>query len=186
MALRTQLDPNHLIGDTIADRPLPGSMKQGNTFYAVDTGDSWILVIDPLTNVRSWDVVAIGGSGATAGDDHELMPGFLLNATVVTTVPAPLTTFNQARQVAPRAGSITAITADIAKTDANSVTFQATLNGVLVPGAFVTLPPNAIVGVAHFAPGTFPFASGDRLGLEVFSSGTTSALTMLAAIEIGV
>jgi len=61
MALRTQLDPNVLIGDTIADRPNPAAQKQGLLFYEVNSGDSWILVIDPATGVRSWE--EFGGHG---------------------------------------------------------------------------------------------------------------------------
>jgi len=65
MALRTQLDPNILIGDTLADRPLPGAQKQGLLFYAEDTGDSSVLIIDEVTGLRHWEAFSSGTIGPT-------------------------------------------------------------------------------------------------------------------------
>jgi len=65
MALRTQLDPNILIGDTLADRPLAAAQKQGLLFYAEDTGDSSVLIIDEATGLRHWEAFSSGTVGPT-------------------------------------------------------------------------------------------------------------------------
>jgi Collagen triple helix repeat (20 copies) len=71
MAHRTQVDPYVLLG-LFVDRPLPGSVPQGFVFYATDTSQPYVLVIDSTTGIRSWQafgavgvVGPMGPTGAT-------------------------------------------------------------------------------------------------------------------------
>jgi len=65
MALRTQVDPYVLIGDSLADLPPPGSVAQGTLFHEELTGTCRVLVIDPVTQVRTWEDFCGGATGAT-------------------------------------------------------------------------------------------------------------------------
>jgi hypothetical protein len=60
MTLRTQPSPYSLVG-LLADLPAPTQIPQGYSFFATDTQQLFILVIDPVTDVHSW--VAVAGTG---------------------------------------------------------------------------------------------------------------------------
>lgn len=63
MSLRTQVQPYVLIGN-LADLPNPASVPQAYLYHAADTGDCFILQIEPDTGLRHW-VEFCGATGLT-------------------------------------------------------------------------------------------------------------------------
>ncbi len=53
MSLRSQTQPYVLIGN-LSDLPNPSSVAQCTLYHSADTGDCFVLSIDPATGVRSW------------------------------------------------------------------------------------------------------------------------------------
>lgn len=63
MSLRTQVQPYVLIGN-VADLPNPASVPQCYLYHSADTGDCFILQIEPDTGLRHWTEFC-GATGLT-------------------------------------------------------------------------------------------------------------------------
>lgn len=66
MTLRTQVSPFALVGDTLADRPIPDGVPQGYTFLDASTHILYELVISAL-NVHAWVQIVDGSSSTHQG-----------------------------------------------------------------------------------------------------------------------
>ncbi len=88
MALRTNVRPWVLIGDTVADRPsayAPG-VGQGFLFHDSSTGDCSVMSVEPSTQVHTWEPFCCGESGCSGGGGLALLKwhGVVASGTDVT------------------------------------------------------------------------------------------------------
>ncbi len=73
--LRPQVAPWILVGDTIADRPLPYApgLAEGTLFHDTATGDCSVLVVYPETNAQAWEGFCTGASGSSGAGGGALL-----------------------------------------------------------------------------------------------------------------
>jgi hypothetical protein len=157
MTLRTQVAPYGLVGD-FADLPPPARIPQAYTFTAVDTNQLFVLVIDPVTQVRSWLLV---GSGTSVPTDELLMSA---GGSTQNPVGTP-----QELDTRPFDLSLHAL--------AVPVTFRAVLYSSQTSG-----PTTANVKLFNVTLGVFVEIGGP--GITVLTSPATATPTIVSSVDI--
>jgi hypothetical protein len=173
MALRAQIDPYVLIGDTLGDLPDPGEMAQGILYHSTSTGDCLVLVIDTLTGERRWDPFCGACSGCTgvAGPTGVTGPSGGTGATGATGATGPAGTDVTLAADAPIAAfsfvelnPVTGLPRP-ATTNNGERAIAVAQNAAVAPGDPVTLRFDGLTSILVSGLGG-PIAAGDYIAVD--------------------
>lgn len=187
--LRTQVSPYVLIGH-LADLPNPASVAQGMLYHSDDTGDCFVLQIEPDTGVRHW-VEFCGATGITGiegpallkwsgSGDVSAMPFVIADA---------ISTSVSAAGVVPayplfRARTALNFSINIRQNQPNSiVTVTLLINGVA--SAMTHTFASGATGVFN-VPGPVAIPAGALIDVRVSQSGiaTSGTVAVSATLEL--
>lgn len=189
MSLRTQVQPYVLIGN-LADLPNPASVAQGHLYHSVDTGDCFLLQIEPDTGLRHW-VEFCGATGLTGIEGPALLKWS--GAGDISTMPFVVadtgTASISASGVVPayplfRARTALNFSINIRQNQVNSiVTVTLLINGVA--SAMSHVFASGATGVFN-VPGPVAIPAGATIDVRISQSGiaTSGTVSVSATLEL--